>query len=111
MGYALYQAQLGFKASSAKPLRGFGDAGVLEILEDHHTDTYRAVYTVRFSELIYVLHAFQKKSKRDIATPRRHIDLIRRRLRTAEEHYRHFKRQEGIGNERQVDKKAKATND
>src|SRR5215212_515933 len=64
MGYALYQAQIGQKASSAKPLRGFGGAGILEIIEDHQTDTYRAVYTINFSELVYVLHAFQKKSKR-----------------------------------------------
>jgi phage-related protein len=95
MGYALYQAQLGVKASSVKPLRGFGGASVLEIIEDHHTDTYRAVYTVKFSEFIYVLHAFQKKSKRDIATPKRDIDLIRRRLSAAEEHYKTFQTSRG----------------
>ena len=90
MGYALYQAQIGLKALSAKPLHGFGGAGILEIVEDYRTDTYRAVYTVRFSELIYVLHAFQKKSKKGIATSKNDIDLIRRRLRAAEEHYKIF---------------------
>ena len=88
MGYALYQAQLGLKHSSAKPLRGFGGASVLEIVEDHQSDTYRAVYTVKFSEFIYVLHAFQKKSKKGIATPKPDIDLIKTRLKTAEEHYK-----------------------
>lgn len=95
MGYALYQAQVGLKASSAKPLRGFGGAGILEIVEDYQTDTYRAVYTVRFSELVYVLHAFQKKSKKGIATPKPDIDLIRRRLKVAEEDYK--MRQRGRG--------------
>ncbi len=85
MGYALFQAQLGLKAPSAKPLRGFGGAGVLEIVEDHQGDTYRAVYTVKFSDLIYVLHAFQKKSKRGIATPKGDIDLVKERLKIAEE--------------------------
>lgn len=98
MGYALYQAQIGLKAASAKPLRGFGGAGILEIVENYQTDTYRAVYVVKFAELIYVLHAFQKKSKRGIATPKTDVDLIRRRLRAAEEHYQDFKR-EGIRNE------------
>jgi phage-related protein len=98
MGYALYQAQVGRKAPSAKPLRGFGGAGVLEIVEDHQTDTYRAVYTVKFSELVYVLHAFQKKSKKGIATPKPDIDLIKRRLRVAEEDYK--TRQAGRGRDR-----------
>jgi len=88
MGYALYQAQVGRKAPSAKPLAGFGGAGVLEIVADHQTYTYRAVYTVKFSELVYVLHAFQKKSKKGIATPKPDIDLIKGRLRTAEEDYK-----------------------
>jgi phage-related protein len=96
MGYALYQAQLGLKAPLAKPLRGFGGAGVLEIVEDHQTDTYRAVYTVKFSEL--VLHAFQKKSKKGIATPKPDMDLIKRRLRVAEEDYK--MRQAGRGRDR-----------
>lgn len=66
MGYALYQAQLGAKHDSAKPLKGFGGAGVLEIVADHVGDTFRAVYTVKFATAIYVLHAFQKKSKTGI---------------------------------------------
>jgi phage-related protein len=98
MGYALYQAQIGLKAPSAKPLRGFGGAGILEIVEDHQTDTYRAVYTVKFAELVYVLHAFQKKSKKGIATPKPEIDLIKRRLRVAEEDYK--LRQAGRGRDR-----------
>ena len=88
MGYALYQAQVGRKAPSARPLAGFGGASVLEIVEDFQTNTYRAVYTVKFSELVYVLHAFQKKSKRGIATPKTDIDLIKKRLRLAEEDFK-----------------------
>jgi phage-related protein len=94
----LYQAQIGRRAPSAKPLRGLGGAGVLEIVEDHQTDTYRAVYTVKFSDLIYVLHAFQKKSKKGIATPKPDIDLIKKRLRVAEEDYK--MRQTGRGRDR-----------
>ncbi len=93
MGYALYQAQVGRKATTAKPLRGFGSAGVLEIIEDYQTNTYRAVYTVKFSDFVYVLHAFQKKSKKGIATPKSDIELIKRRLKSAEEdHNRRQKR-------------------
>ncbi len=88
MGYALYQAQLGIKAPSAKPLRGFGGAGVLEIVEDHQSDTYRAVYTVAFSEMVYVLHAFQKKSKKGVATPKPDLELVKKRLKAAEEDYK-----------------------
>jgi len=88
MGYALYQAQIGGKHGSAKPLRGFDGAGVLEIVEDHQGDTYRAVYTVRFATVIYVLHAFQKKSKSGIKTPLEDIELIRKRLKAAETDYR-----------------------
>jgi phage-related protein len=80
-------AQQGGKDLHVKPLKGFSGAGVLEVLDDHEGDTYRAIYTVRFAEAIYVLHAFQKKSKRGIETPRQEIDLIRRRLRAAEEHH------------------------
>jgi phage-related protein len=68
-------------------LKGFGGAGVLELVEDHRGDTYRAVYTVRFATRIYVLHAFQKKSKRGIATPQKDIALIRARLNWAEQLY------------------------
>ena len=84
MGYALYRAQEGKKAPAAKPLKGIvKGAGVLEVIEDHETDTYRVVYTVRFSEAVYVLHAFQKKSKKGIATPKHEIALIRRRYEAA----------------------------
>jgi len=83
-GVALFAVQLGETPLDAKPLRGFGGAGVLELIEDHRGDTYRMAYTVRFANRIYVLHAFQKKSKRGIATPRREIELIRERLKWAE---------------------------
>src|ERR1700676_5555384 len=88
VGGALWDAQLGLKAPFAKPLRGFRGAGVLEIVDDFDGETYRAVYTVRFAGVIYVLHAFQKKSKKGIATPKRDIDLIKARLKRAEEHYK-----------------------
>jgi phage-related protein len=80
VGFALYFAQYGQKHESAKPLRAFGGAGVLEVVEDYDRGTYRAVYTVRFSEAVYVLHVFQKKAKRGIATPKRDLELIRARL-------------------------------
>jgi phage-related protein len=79
VGFALRRAQAGDKHSAAKPLKGFGGAGVLEIVADDDGDTYRAVYTVALPDAIYVLHAFQKKSSSGISTPQRHIDLIRRR--------------------------------
>lgn len=85
IGYALYEAQCGKKPASAKPLRGFGGAGVLEIIESFERDAYRAVYTVRFERAVYVLHCFQKKSKKGIKTPLQDIELIERRLRAAEE--------------------------
>jgi phage-related protein len=88
MGEALYRAQRGDEHPAAKALRGFGGRGVLELVDDHQGNTYRAVYTVRFAQAIYVLHAFQKKSKKGIATPMHEIELIRARLRRAEEHYR-----------------------
>lgn len=81
MGLALWEAQTGGKAADARPLRGFGGAGVLEIVSDFDGNTFRAVYTVRFTEAVYVLHAFQKKSKRGIATPRAEMELIGRRLK------------------------------
>ena len=86
-GFALYQAQIGEKHDDAKPLKGFKGSGVLEIVDDFDGDTYRAVYTVRFAEVVYVLHVFQKKSKRGIATPKQDIELIEQRLKTAQEHY------------------------
>ncbi|MEO1188979.1 MAG: type II toxin-antitoxin system RelE/ParE family toxin [Pseudomonadota bacterium] len=84
VGYALHLAQTGGKHLSAKPLKGFKGGGVLEVVEDHDGDTYRAVYTVKFEGAVYVLHAFQKKSKKGIETPRQEIDLIKRRLAIAE---------------------------
>jgi len=86
-GQALFDAQLGDKHPAARPLKGFGGAGVLEIVEDEAGSTYRAVYTVKFVGVIYVLHAFQKKSKRGIKTPLQEIDTIRNRLKEAEKHY------------------------
>lgn len=77
---------------AAKPLQGFGGAGVLEIVEDDDGNTYRAVYTVRFAEVVYVLHAFQKKAKRGIQTPKREIDRIKRRLKRAEEDYHEWQK-------------------
>jgi phage-related protein len=76
IGHALYVAQIGGKHASAKPLKGFGGASVLEIVEDFDGDAYRAVYTVRFAEAVYVLHAFQKKSTKGVATPQREIDKV-----------------------------------
>jgi phage-related protein len=83
MGYALWLAQNGGRHPDAKPLRGFGGPHVYEVVDDYDGDTYRAIYTVRIREAIYVLHAFQKKSKRGIATPKRAIELIRQRLQWA----------------------------
>lgn len=97
MGFALYQAQLGRKPASAKPLAGFAGASVLEIVDDYQTDTYRAVYTVKFADAIYVLHAFQKKSKRGIATPKAEIDLIKSRLKLAEEDHKARRKEAGEG--------------
>ncbi|MFZ3200481.1 MAG: type II toxin-antitoxin system RelE/ParE family toxin [Candidatus Acidiferrales bacterium] len=86
-GYALYLAQQGGKHSDARPLKGFVGAGILEIVENHAGDTYRAVYTVRLAGRIYALHALQKKSKAGIKTPKAEIDLIKSRLRRAEEEH------------------------
>jgi phage-related protein len=94
MGFALYQAQRGEKHLDAKPLKGFGSASVLEIVEDHTGDTYRAMYTVRFAGVVYVLHAFQKKSKKGIATPKHEINLIHDRLKIAQAHYEEWKHEQ-----------------
>ncbi len=80
IGAALYAAQQGETDPAAKPLRGFGGGSVLEIVSDDRGGTWRTVYTVKFAEAIYVLHTFQKKSKRGIATPAQEMDLVRRRL-------------------------------
>jgi phage-related protein len=86
IGIALSVAQFGGKHSGTKPWKGEGP-GVLEVVEDHHGNTYRAVYTVRFEEAVYVLHAFQKKSRRGSKTAKSDIDLIGKRLRAAQEDY------------------------
>ena len=85
IGHALRQAQRGLKHPSVKPLKGFRGGGVLEVVEDHDGDAYRAVYTVKIANKIYVLHAFKKKSAKGISTPRRHIELIKARYNRAEE--------------------------
>lgn len=83
MGFALFQAQCGGKHLQAKPLKGFKGGGVLEVVEDHGGDTYRTMYTVRFSDVVYVLQSFQKKAKKGIKTPRHEIDVVDARLRVA----------------------------
>lgn len=93
IGFALDAAQSGSRHPSAKPLKGFGGASILEIVEDYVGDTYRAVYTVRFSEAIYVLHVFKKKSKSGIKTPKHEIDLIKMRLIRAKEDYELWQRE------------------
>ena len=87
VGFAIYQAQTGLRHRDAKLLKGFG-SGVLEVVSRYDGDTFRAVYTVRFEAAVYVLHAFQKKAKRSVATPKRELDVVRQRLRVAERHYR-----------------------
>ncbi len=87
MGYTLHLAQLGEKANNVKPLTGFKGASALEISDDYHGDAYRAIYTVKFHDVVYVLHAFQKKSEQGIATPKSEIDLIEQRLKKAKEHH------------------------
>jgi len=98
MGFALYEAERGGKHPAARPLKGFKGAGVLEIVDDHDGDTYRVVYTVRIEDELYVLHAFQKKSKKGAATPKPDLDLIAKRLAAAER----------IHAERQLDKRGKS---
>jgi phage-related protein len=87
MGFALYQTQKGAKHVAAKPLKGFGGAGVLEIVGNHEGNTFRAVYPVKFAGIVYVLDAFQKKSKKGAKTPKGDIDRVKKRLKAAEEHY------------------------
>ena len=83
-GYALFLAQAGDQHDAAKILKGFGSAGVLEVVENDQSGTYRAVYTVKFEEAVFVLHCFQKKSTRGIAMPKEDIAIIRARLKVAE---------------------------
>jgi phage-related protein len=84
-GFALYLAQIGGKHPQSKPLRGFGSAGVLEVVEDWRGNAYRAVYTVSFGQAVFVLHVFQKKSKRGAETPKADIELIKERMKTAKQ--------------------------
>ncbi len=90
VGYALHVIQLGDTPDCAKPFKvgRASGAGVMEIVEDYDTDTYRAVYTVRFREVVYVLHCFQKKSKQGRETPKHDVELVKDRLRRAEQDYR-----------------------
>ena len=88
IGHALFTAQEGETDPAAKPLKGFGGASVLEIVSSRHGNTWRGVYTVRFHDAIYVLHVFQKKATKGIATPRKEIDLIKRRLVEAGRDYK-----------------------
>jgi len=99
MGHALDIAQQGKKHPDAKLLSGFGGAGVLEIVDDYRSDTYRTVYTVRFPGAVYVLHAFQKKSKKGIATPKQDIELTESRLKRAREHYAEWSKSQKINHQ------------
>lgn len=99
MGHALYIAQEGGKHKNAKPLKGFKGATVLEVVEDDGNGTYRTMYTVQFDEIVYVLHAFQKKSKTGIKTTKQDIDLLERRLKAAQQKYKEWlTSQNGRGN-------------
>ena len=92
-GQALLDAQTGKKHPDAKPLKGFGGAGVLEVVEDDRGSTYRAVYTVKFAGIVYVLHVFQKKSKTGTKTPAEELDKVRIRLKEAEKDYAEYVKQ------------------
>ncbi|OYY32150.1 MULTISPECIES: type II toxin-antitoxin system RelE/ParE family toxin [Burkholderiales] len=94
-GHAIDLAQAGGKHQDAKVMTGFGSAGVLEVVEDHQGDTYRAVYTVKFAGWVYVLHCFQKKSKSGIATPKPDMDLINIRLKAAKRDFEAWQAQQG----------------
>ena len=91
IGFALYQAQTGGKHVAAKPLKGFGGAGVLEIVANDEGGTYRGVYTVKFPRVVYVLDAFQKKSKKGAGMPRADVNRVGIRLKAAEEHYKNWR--------------------
>ncbi len=97
MGYALRFAQQGGKHPDATPLKGYQGAGVLEIIDDFMGNTYRGVYTIRFSGVVYVLHAFEKKSKQGIKTPASEMRKVNTRLRQAEAHYLEWTRQQAKG--------------
>jgi phage-related protein len=101
VGQALFDAQTGGKHPDAKPLRGFRGAGVLEVVLDHDGSTYRAVYTIRFAGAVYVLHAFQKKSKRGARTPAEDIEKVKARLKEAQKHHAEWSaKQESDGGRR-----------
>ena len=87
IGFAVHLAQIGDKHPHAKPLKGFSGVGVLEVVAQDDGNTYRAMYTVKFKDAIYVLHVFQKKSRKGIETPKEHMDLVKSRLRMAQDHY------------------------
>ena len=93
VGYALYLAQCGGKHSSVKPLKGFRGTSVLEVVQNFDGETYRAVYTIQLEDVVYVLHVFQKKSKRGIATPKPDIERIKTRLKRAREHHNQYYKQ------------------
>ena len=96
IGGALWDAQVGLKSPSAKPLKGFGGGGVLEVVANFDGNAFRTVYTVRFAEAVYVLHAFQTKSRRGIATPKGELDLIAARLVRAKEDYAQWLRSRSL---------------
>lgn len=100
IGHAIGLAQAGKKYVQAKPLKGFGGAGVVEVASDYDGDTFRAVYTVRFEGVVYVLHAFQKRSKKGAKTPKADLETIKRRLKVAEEHHEAERAKEAAKNEK-----------
>lgn len=96
-GFSLHLAQMGDRAINVKPMIGFGNAKVLEVVMDNDGNTYRAVYTVKFKKAVYVLHAFQKKSKKGIETPKPDMDAIHARLAAAEKHYKeHYEKPKAV---------------
>lgn len=99
VGQALFDAQTGGKHPDAKPLKGFAGAGVLEVLEDGAGSTFRAVYTVRYTGAVYVLHAFQKKSKRGVKTPAGELETVKARLKEAEKHHAEWVEQQARAKE------------
>ncbi len=103
-GHSLYLAQKGDKGVNAVPMVGFGDASVIEVVMNEMAGTFRAIYTVRFQHAIYVLHAFQKKSKTGISTPQTDLDLVKRRFKVAKDH--HKEHYEKINQEKQHDRSA-----
>lgn len=92
-GYGIYEAQKGHHPRMAKPLKGFGGGDVLELVENVRGDTYRAVYTIKYHDVVIVLHAFEKKSTKGIATPKKEIDLIQERLKNAKHVYEEWKKE------------------